>query len=271
MESKLISTLLLLSSLLPIAYLILASGKIGRIFNDPTAAQVYHVLRFRWHLLGSGFVLWLAGIVVLSLEASTYSWMDSLSVILLLFLTAVGLYMLGNTMFPPVTEAQFLTSEDVKALLSPDDPIIGLEINGETRAYPIKWLRRPKIVEDVVGDTPLVITYCDPCKEARVFSTEFEGSSLRLIFPNHREHDLMLYDAGGRRLVQQHSGEIIFGPGRGQKLSAVPVRVVPWVTWETLHPNCKVFYYETDNKNGSPHKDLKDRLKLVAVQTSAEF
>lgn len=262
METKLISAFLLLSALLPMAYLTFASGNVKRFFNNPTRAQVYSVLRYRWHFLGASLLLWLAGIVAFYINPSHYFWLDDLTGILLVIFTAVGLFVTGCIMFPAVRQAEFLSSKEIKGQLSPDDPVVGLELNGETRAYPIKWLRQSQIVEDIVGETPVVVTYCVACKTASAFITEFEGKSLRLIFPRHQEDKVMLYDSIAKRLIQQTSGEIIFGPGKGQTLPIVPVRIVPWVTWETKHPDSKVFYHEPTEKPFPASVMLPERIKL---------
>ena len=266
METKFISTVLLFLALLPLAYLTLASGNVKRFFNNPSKLQVYSVLRFRYHLLVVSLMTWLAGIVTFYMNPSSYLWVDDLSGFLLFVFSAVGLFMTGCLMFPAVREAKFLAPDDVKQQLSPDDPVIGLEINGESRAYPLKWIQQPQIVEDVVGETPVIVTYCAPCRKANAFSIEYEGKSLRLISPPHKEEKLMLYDAISKRIIQQESGEIVFGQGKGQTLPMVPVRIIPWVTWETGHPETKVFYYEPAESKRPSLGDLIEKLRDIDLQ-----
>ena len=43
--------------------------------------------------------------------------------------------------------------------LNPDDQVIGLLVSGQPRAYPIKILNWHEVVNDTVGDTPLVVTF----------------------------------------------------------------------------------------------------------------
>ena len=238
------TTFLLLSALLPITYLILAAGSVTRFFNKPGRAQVYSVLRFRWHLLGASVLLWLAGLITATFDAPSTFWLIDVTGLFLIIFIPVSIIISGCKMFSAVKEAKFLSPTEIRNRLSPDDPVIGLEINGESHAYPIKWIQQPQIVEDVVGGTPVIVTYSKHGKKAVVFSDEFKQNSLRLIFPPHREENVMLYDASTKRLVQQISGEIIFGPNKGGKIPTLPLRIVPWVTWESIHPKSKVFYYE---------------------------
>lgn len=266
METNLLSTVLLVLALFPMAYLTLAAGNLKRWFNNPGRIQVYSVLRFRNHLAITGLVIWVAGIAASYLWPTPFSWLDDVTGILLIGLTAVGLFASSCLMFPAVQEAEFLAPDETRLWLSPDDPVIGLEINGEARAYPVKWIQKPQIVEDLVGGTPIIVTYCTPCKQANAFSIKFAGKSLRLIAPPYKEDKMMLYDAVEKRLIQQESGEIVFGKDEGKTLPVVPTRMLPWVTWETRHPDTKVFYLSTDAKKAPLLDNLASRLKTSSFR-----
>lgn len=57
----------------------------------------------------------------------------------------------------PVYEPTFLTASDI--ILGRDDLVIGLTINGDSRAYPISVLQRREMVNDVVGGVPILATW----------------------------------------------------------------------------------------------------------------
>jgi hypothetical protein len=168
-------------------------------------------------------------------------------------------------MYPIILESEFLSPEAAKRRLSPDDPVIGLEINGEARAYPIEWIKEPQIVEDIVGGTPIIVTYCAACRTVNALSIEFERKSLRLISPPHQEDKVMLYDALTGRLIEHTTGEIVLGLDKGQMLPKVPVRIVPWITWEINHPESKVFYYESAHRPIITFTDLFDKVKTFRL------
>ena len=46
-----------------------------------------------------------------------------------------------------------------EATLPENEPVIGLVINGDARAYPLRILIWHEIVNDVVGGVPVAITY----------------------------------------------------------------------------------------------------------------
>jgi hypothetical protein len=182
---------LLLSAFLPVIYLIAAAGNVRRFYSKPSKLQVYSVLRFRWHLLGASAFLWLAGMIAGKFDPMAVSWLPNVTGLVLIILMPVSLFVSGCKMFSAVWEAKFLSQDAVKNLLSPDDPVIGLEINGEAHAYPIEWIQQPQIVEDVVGGQPVIITYSVHGSKAVAFSAEFEPHSLRLIFPPHMEREVL--------------------------------------------------------------------------------
>jgi hypothetical protein len=54
-------------------------------------------------------------------------------------------------------EPQFARAGD--ATLSNDEPVIGLAINGQAKAYPLAILNSHEIANDVVGGIPVAVTW----------------------------------------------------------------------------------------------------------------
>lgn len=57
----------------------------------------------------------------------------------------------------PIYDPAFVTAD--AANLAPDALIVGLEINGEARAYPKAILISHGMVNDTVGDTPIIVSW----------------------------------------------------------------------------------------------------------------
>lgn len=57
----------------------------------------------------------------------------------------------------PVYEPKFLSAADTEWENS--SLVIGLEIDGDARAYPVSYLNRREIVNDHVGKTPVLVTW----------------------------------------------------------------------------------------------------------------
>ena len=78
---------------------------------------------------------------------------------------------------PSIDKPKFVPLADVTGL-SDTEPVIGLEINGDARAYPLQILIWHEIVNDKVGGTPVTVTYCPLCNSAIVFDRRFDGKIL---------------------------------------------------------------------------------------------
>ena len=106
----------------------------------------------------------------------------------------------------------FISVEQAGRILGEDEPVIGLTINGETRAYPLRLLTRSEIANDVIGGVAVAVTYCPLCNTAIVFDrtvngevTEFGVSGLL------RNSDMIMYDRNDENLWQQFTGRPIVG------------------------------------------------------------
>jgi len=58
-----------------------------------------------------------------------------------------------------ILDPQFTSAESVLGRMSDTEQVIGVYINGDARAYPIKTLSRHEIVNDVVGGKSIAVTW----------------------------------------------------------------------------------------------------------------
>ena len=59
------------------------------------------------------------------------------------------------------------------------DRVIGITVNGETRAYPLQLMNVHEIVNDVLGDVPIAVTYSPLCDSAVVFDRRVGGKCVK--------------------------------------------------------------------------------------------
>jgi len=62
---------------------------------------------------------------------------------------------------PAIDRPKFIPVSEVKDLAA-HEPVISVEIGGEARAYPLRIMIWHEIVNDRVGGTPIVVTWCPP-------------------------------------------------------------------------------------------------------------
>jgi hypothetical protein len=114
--------------------------------------------------------------------------------------------------------------------------ILGVTINGQSRAYPIQFLGYHHQVQDTVGGKPVIVTYCTVCRTGRVFEPIVNGKpeTFRLVGMDH--FNAMFEDATTKSWWRQVTGEAITGKLKGQRLPEVYSTQTSLANWLTLNP-----------------------------------
>jgi hypothetical protein len=141
---------------------------------------------------------------------------------------------------PPIDEPRFEAAKADKTL-SAREPVISVEINSDARAYPLRILIWHEIVNDVVGDKPVAITYCPLCNAAIVFDRTVNGTVLDFGTSGLLRHsDLVMYDRQSESWWQQFTGNAIAGAQVGNSLTILPSRLESWADFRSRHPDGKL-------------------------------
>lgn len=67
--------------------------------------------------------------------------------------------LLGYDAIPAILDPEFVDAAAADRDMDPDELVLGLSINGESKAYSIPMLSSHEIVNDVVGGVPLAVTW----------------------------------------------------------------------------------------------------------------
>jgi hypothetical protein len=149
---------------------------------------------------------------------------------------------------PALNNAVMIPAENA-GYLEPGEPVFGLSINGDQRAYPLRILDWHEMANDVVGGVPVSLAYCTLCGAGIAYDgrapngeTYTFGSSGFLFRSNK-----LMYDRQTRTLWNQLTGEPVLGPlvGADVKLDLLPVVVTTWESWRKQHPDTVVLDIET--------------------------
>ena len=141
---------------------------------------------------------------------------------------------------PSIDRPVFKPAKDDTELAA-NAPVIGLEINGDARAYPLRVLMWHEIVNDTVGGKPVTVTYCPLCNAAIVFDRTVNGRILDFGTTGKlRNSDLVMYDRQTESWWQQFTGEAIVGAQLGTELTIVPSRLESFAQFRARHPDGKV-------------------------------
>jgi hypothetical protein len=148
----------------------------------------------------------------------------------------------------PALDNPTLIAEKADYLMD-GEPVFGVSINGDSRAYPLRILDWHEMVNDVVGGIPMSLAYCTLCGAGIAFDgrasdgqTYTFGSSGFL----YRSNKLM-YDRQTNTLWNQLTGEPVLGElaDKGIKLELLPVVLTSWEDWLEQHPDTSVVSLET--------------------------
>ena len=130
-----------------------------------------------------------------------------------------------------------------------DEPVFGIALNGEARAYPLRVMDWHEMANDVIGGVPVSLAYCTLCGAGIAFDgrasdgrTYTFGSSGFL----YRSNKLM-YDRQTHTLWNQLTGEPVLGElaGTDLQLSILPIVLTSWSDWLEQHPETQVLSLET--------------------------
>lgn len=129
--------------------------------------------------------------------------------------------------------------------MSADDPVIGISLDGDDRAYGVALLSRHEVVNDVVGGQPLIVTWCPLCYAALAFDriVEHEGGMRTLTFGvsgSLLANALVMYDRGTQSLWSQPLARSIDGELSGTTLRPLAVALTTWGAWRGEHPGSRV-------------------------------
>lgn len=109
--------------------------------------------------------------------------------------------------------------------------VLGIAHDGSARAYPFPDVNTAGVINDRVGDLPVVITLADG--ELVAYVRQIDGQTLEFVASP--------FQGGGSRF-DPVTGRALDGPFDGRRLEQVPgARTMFWFAWKAFHPDTDVF------------------------------
>jgi hypothetical protein len=129
-------------------------------------------------------------------------------------------------------------------ILVSGDRVVGVEIGGERRAYPLRFLVWHEVVNDTLGGVPIAVTYSPLSDSVAVFRRSVDGETLELgVSGLLYQSSLLMYDrragAAGESLWSQVLARAVSGPAAAARLvlTTVPCSVTAWSNWRSARPD----------------------------------
>jgi hypothetical protein len=234
---------LALLALLPVLIGFLATGDFPQLLVKPSRSLIFGVFHYRYGLLTLSLVLYLAALVLHMTVAPTSLVFLLVDGVLVMGLAANAFFAIPYVVFPTVRRApRWIEAQQLHEALPPDAPVLGLEVNGDARAFPLDWIVRSHVVHTVVGGEPVAMTYCGLSHLGKAFRAELDAKPMQLVVITQLENNLVLYDTVSKHLIQQIAGQLSDGKEAGTRLDEYPTRIMPWSAWRALYPATRVFY-----------------------------
>lgn len=176
-----------------------------------------------------------------------------------------GIPAIDAPVFMPAGEVDFLAENEA---------VIAVEINEDTRAYPLQIMTRHELVNDRVGGIPVTVSYCPLCNSGVLYDRRVGervldfGTSGSLY-----QSSLVMYDRQTQTLWTHFNGTAVVGELVGVQLHFYPMAVVAWGDWLRAHPDGLVLAPETGGAGGygqNPYVGYEDSPGLLSPYFQSE-
>jgi hypothetical protein len=143
----------------------------------------------------------------------------------------------NNPAMVPAAKAGFLIG---------DEYVLGTTVNGESRAYPIRFVWWHHVVNDSAGKPSaggksyFTVTYCIVCNTGMMFDSTVNGQPLRFDFYGLYNGVMTMYDKQTQSVWVQVQGKAVKGALTGAILKQGALLSTTWKRWKQLHPDTLV-------------------------------
>jgi hypothetical protein len=119
------------------------------------------------------------------------------------------------------------------------DVVMGVEVGGASRAYPISAVIAQSPIQDHVGGTPIFMTVGPDGKSVRGFVSRLDGADIEFFRKSGNDKWVLIDSASASEWNFQ--GCATAGPKQGQCLERLPLLKDFWFDWRNYHPTTSVF------------------------------
>lgn len=131
------------------------------------------------------------------------------------------------------------TSVVLDKSLEPRTLVVGVTVNGASKAYPFDAVLKQSPIIDDLGGSPIFLVVADDKRSVRAFDRTVDGRELEF-FVNPGTSSLVLVDkeTGSE---WDFTGKAFSGPLSGRQLKKIAILNDYWFDWKTYNPNTIVY------------------------------
>jgi len=180
---------------------------------------------------------------------------------------------------PAITDPATVLVTDADFMLD-DDRVVGVTLNGQSRAYPIKVLNYHECYNDTLGGVPIAVIFCPLCDSVSVVDRRLNGKTYEFgISGKLFNSNVLLYDRQDDALWSQAGLIAISGPNAGKSLRHLSGwEITTFVSWRDTHPDSSIAtldtgFYPPQRYAGTAYASYfqTDRLMFPVEPTDARF
>jgi hypothetical protein len=123
--------------------------------------------------------------------------------------------------------------------IRPKEYVIGVRLAGQARAYPFRALQQEPVINDEVGEIPIVVLFDQMTLSGTVFDRRLEDGTV-LTFDSEI-HDRLVKDNDTNSEWNILTGQAVSGPLAGTQLAQVPITYSFWFGWIDYHTDSTVY------------------------------
>ena len=153
-------------------------------------------------------------------------------------------YWVGRVKFDPLKKLVFAKASDNK--VNTQIPVLGVNIDGQQKAYPVSMMFYHHQVGDIVGGQPVWVTYCGLCRSGRVYDRLVDGRTLEFQMVGAITYNAVLKDFQTDSWWRQETGEAAKGHYAGKVLDDIFFEEMSLENWLAKYPDSEVLQFDPD-------------------------
>lgn len=239
----------------------------------PVSLANFH-FRYRTYIVGLLVLLYLTLLVLFQdFESITLA----LAAIQIVFIP-ISIFMHPQWIFRAVLNPVYEPAQD-QTRLPPDIPVLVIDMEGRQRAYPVSFVSWHHIINDVIGQKNILITFCPICNTGIGYDATGYGP---FVVGGFYKGNMVMADKRTKTFWQQATGESLAGRLHPQQLELIRLDLLTWEMARDTYPNIRLvhasekdlrpfsvpfvwgLYMNSSVVPGVPKKDRDDRLPQKA-------
>ena len=134
-----------------------------------------------------------------------------------------------------------VTQASASERIAPRAVVLGINLNGAAKAYPLETVERQNLVLDKLNGVSLVVVLGEDKKSVRAFETSVDGRELEF-FLSTDAGAWRMFD-GETRSEWDFTGRALSGALAGRQLKKIPVLKDYWFDWKIYNPQTTIYAF----------------------------